>query len=479
MNKFDHIIRTGNFIGGEWFEKGTDTVKVLDKYHQSVIAEVPLASESDIKNTLNSALEGFEEIKHWSAGKRSEGLSKIASLLENKKEAFAHLITAEAGKPIDYAYVEVERALNTLRIAAAEALTHTGETVPINYGIGEGKTAYTKRFPIGPVLCISPFNFPLNLAMHKLAPALASGCPVIVKPPPQAPLSCLALAALCQEAGFPKGSINVLLCNVAMAEKLVRDERPEMLSFTGSSKVGWHLKNICGRKKVTLELGGNAAAIVDETADLNRAVDLLTNGAYSYAGQVCISTQRIYVKEEIYEQFLELLISKVEKIKSGNPYHSEVINGPIIDSHHLNRINDWVKEAKELGASILTGGKILDGKHHIYAPTLITNTSHSMQVVCDEVFGPVAIIEKIKDFDEGIACTNNSPFGLQAAVFTNRLDRMKQAHQALEVGGIIINNVPGFRIDNMPYGGIKHSGLGREGIKYAMDEMTEPRLIIY
>jgi glyceraldehyde-3-phosphate dehydrogenase (NADP+) len=320
----------------------------------------------------------------------------------------------------------------------------------------------------------------LNLALHKIAPALACGCTIVLKPAPQSPLTALAFAELCHDSGLPEGAINILMCDIPEDQKMVTDERMKMLSFTGSPQIGWHLKNIVGKKKVALELGGNASVIVDDSVqNIHAAAKMTAIGAFLYAGQICISTQRIFVHEKVYDAFESALIKEVNALPVGDPNDAATIVGPIIDRGHLDRIDAWVKEAVDAGAKLLCGGKIKDESHNLYEPTLLTLTNNSMKVACAEVFGPVAIIEKVKNFNEAISRTNDSAFGLQVGVFTNRLDYFKLAHETLAVGGIIMNNIPGFRIDSMPYGGVKDSGLGREGIKYAMEEMTEGRLIVY
>ena len=315
---------------------------------------------------------------------------------------------------------------------------------------------------------------------HKIAPAIAAGCTLVLKPAPQSPLSALAFAGLVDEAQcLPAGAISVLMADIPEAEKLVRDDRMKMLSFTGSPSIGWHLKNIVGKKKVALELGGNAAVIIDEGVELESAAKTVANGAFLYAGQICISTQRIYVHTSVYNKFESLLTEAVKKINTGDPRDEKNTVGPLIAPIHLKRVSDWVEEARSAGAKVLTGGKVLSEQNVTYAPTLLSHTNNSMKVCSEEVFGPVAILERVDSFEDAIERTNDSVFGLQAGVFTNRLDHMKLAFETLEVGGVIMNNVPGFRIDNMPYGGIKDSGLGREGIRYAMEEMTEPRLLVY
>jgi len=472
-------MKTRNYIASRWVGEGDGELQVADKYSGATLATLPLASAAQMDATIVAAVGAGEEFGTWSAGKRSAGLERIRSLLRERRDAFVDLIVKEAGKPVGYARNEIDRCITTLGTAAAEALRFSGEAVPLDFDAGEGRTAFTKRFPIGVVACITPFNFPLNLVLHKVAPALAVGCRVIVKPAPQAPLSTLALAGLVDEAGYPEAVFNALVCDIPVAEQMVKDERVAMLSFTGSEKVGWHLKNICGRKKIVLELGGNAAVIVDETADIDSAAKVVARGAYLYAGQVCISTQRIYVVDKVYDAFADRLLREVNAAGVGDPNDPEVIVGPIIDKGHLKRISDWVGEAVSGGATVLTGGKVRDDGHNLYEPTLLTHTTPAMKVIREEVFGPVAVIERVASFEEGIARTNASEFGLQAGVFTNDFRHVKMAHDKIEVGGVMINNVPGFRVDSMPYGGVKGSGFGREGLRYAMEEMTEPRLLVY
>ncbi|MBK8500194.1 MAG: aldehyde dehydrogenase family protein [Flavobacteriales bacterium] len=474
------LFNQANYISGFWVGQGDGTFNtVIDKYHGTELAKVPHATEAQMEEAIAAAYASRDAVKKLSAGERSAKLEALASLIAKHEEELAVLIAQEGGKPIGYAKAEIARCITTVRTAAAEALRFTGESIALDYGAGAGKTAFTKRFPIGVVAAITPFNFPLNLVLHKVAPAMAVGCAVVLKPSPQAPLCALVLARFMEEIGWPKGAFSVLMCGVPVAEKLVKDERVAMLSFTGSDKVGWHLKSICGKKKVALELGGNASVIVDEGVDLASIAKSVAVGANIYAGQTCISTQRIYVVESVFEQFRDLLVKEYAALQAGDPSNPEVTVGPIIDKGHYDRIASWVEEALKGGAEILAGGKPVDLARNIYAATLLTNTRHDMLVNCAEVFGPVAIVEPVADFAEAIAQVNNSTYGLQAGVFTNSLANMKRAHDELEVGGIIINNVPGFRIDSMPYGGIKDSGLGREGVKYAMEEMSEPRLLVF
>ena len=469
-----------NYIDGAWVSEGDGTFNtVIDKYHGTELARIPHATEAQMEDAIAAAYASRDAVRKLSAGERSAKLEALASLIAKHEEELAMLIVQEGGKPIGYAKTEIARCITTVRTAAAEALRFTGESVALDYGAGAGKTAFTKRFPIGVIAAITPFNFPLNLVLHKVAPAMAVGCPVVLKPAPQAPLSSLALGKLIEQVGWPKGAFSVLMCGVPVAEKLVKDERVAMLSFTGSDKVGWHLKAICGKKKVALELGGNASVIVDEGVDLASTAKTVAIGANIYAGQTCISTQRIYAVKSVFTQFGDLLVKEYAALKAGDPSDASVTLGPIIDKGHFDRIAHWVHEAVTGGAQVLAGGKAVDVDRNVYAPTLLTGTKREMKVTCSEVFGPVAILEEVADFGEAIARVNDSTYGLQAGVFTDSVANMKRAHDELEVGGIIMNNVPGFRLDSMPYGGIKDSGLGREGVKYAMEEMSEPRLIVY
>lgn len=474
------LFRPANLINGTWSDKGDGTFTTIsDKYHGTELARVPHATEAQMEEAISTAHGCREALRRMSAGERSDKLNALADLIERDQEALAMLIVQEGGKPIGYANGEITRCITTVRTAAAEALRFSGEMVPIDYGPGAGKTAYTKRFPIGVIAAITPFNFPLNLVLHKVAPAMALGCPVVLKPAPQAPLSALALGRMLAEIGWPKGAFHVMLCGIPVAEKLVRDERVAMLSFTGSDKVGWHLKAICGKKKVALELGGNASVIIDEGTDLEATARTVAMGANLYAGQTCISTQRIYVLGPIHDRFRDLLVKEYDALKAGDPADPSVTVGPIIDKGHFERISTWVNDAVLAGARILAGGEAIDAERNVYAPTLLTDTDPSMQVSCAEVFGPVAVLEPVKDFRTAITKVNESAYGLQAGVYTNSFAHVRQAHDELEVGGVIINSVPGFRVDSMPYGGIKDSGLGREGVRYAMEEMSEPRLIVY
>lgn len=474
------VLQAKSFINNEWIGHSTTNVLLVkNKFDQTPLATVAYADASEVQFAIANSVQAFQSFSKLSAAERRDMILKLREGLHQEKDKFINLIVSEGGKPLNYARQEVDRALLQLQIAADEALRVGGEVVPMDFGLGKGRTAHTKNFPIGPILAISPFNFPLNLAMHKIAPALAVGCSVILKPSPYTPLTALALGSLCKRVGIPAGVLNVVICQNEEASLMLKDDRLKMLSFTGSAEVGWQLKAQSGKKKVVLELGGNAAVIVDRSANLDEAAKGIAMGAYNYAGQVCISVQRIYVDHSVFDQFLEKFKHYVLELKIGNPAEDGTVIGPLIDRVHLNRVDEWVTEAKASGAEVIFGGHILDLENNLYAPTLLTNTKGDMKIVSEEAFGPVAIIEKVQYFDEVIREVNRSRYGLQAGLFTNQISQMKYAQDNLEVGALIINGVPGFRIDSMPYGGVKDSGMGREGIRYAMADMLESRLLVY
>lgn len=471
---------SGNFINGEWYSKGDGTyLEVKNKYSGSLMQRLPQASQEQMDKALQSAENAFEKSRDWSAGQRIELMQKLHEHIQANRNRLVDLIIAEAAKPRSYAETELDRSLSTLQFAIEECKHFGGEVIPMDFANGEGRTAFTKRFPLGVIACITPFNFPLNLLMHKVAPAIAVGCTLVVKPPPQAPLTALALAEMIHEVGFPNGTINVLACDIPVAEYMVKDERAKMLSFTGSDQVGWHLKSICGKKKCVLELGGNAAVLIDEGVALKAAAQQIAKGAYLYAGQICISTQRIFVHQAVFESFKNELIKAIQTLKVGDPNDPDCIVGPLIDKKAFNRLLEWIQEAIDGGAEVLHGGKVVDETKNLMEPILLSNASAEMKVCAEEAFGPLAVIESVESFEAGLQAVNNSKYGLQAGVYTNDLSHFKLAVDQLEVGGLIFNDIPGFRIDHMPYGGVKDSGLGREGLKYSMREMTEERLIVY
>jgi glyceraldehyde-3-phosphate dehydrogenase (NADP+) len=398
-------------------------------------------------------------------------LSATASGLAAQKAALAKLIASEAGKPIQYANSEVDRAIATFTVAAEEAKRLAGEWIPTDWTpAGEGYVAMTKRVPLGPIAAFAPFNFPLNLVAHKIAPCLASGNTVVLKPPPQAPLTSLRLGQILLDAGVPPGVVNILPCDVPTAQTLVGDPRIQFITFTGSAKVGWQLKANSGKRGVLLELGGNAAAVVHADADLPWVAKRLAVGAFAYAGQVCISVQRVLVHEAVYERFVEQFLSEVDDLQVGDPLDAKTVVGPLIDSAAADRVERWTSEAVAGGAQALRG---LVRKENVVAPIVLANTQPSMAVSCEEVFGPVVTLAPYRTFDEALAAVNDTRYGLQAGVFTHDLRRVFEAVDRLDVGGVIVNDYPTFRVDHTPYGGMKDSGLGREGVKYAMDAMTQ------
>lgn len=470
-----------SYLSGHWshVKEGSPVLVVRDKYSQGVLGQVAMADADEVDKAVEFSANLFKKSREISSEIKSNWLDEIHGLLLEDKDAMAKLICQEAGKPLSYAYSEVERCLTTLKLARDEALRFVGDVVPVDYGSGTGKRGMTAYFPCGVIAAFSPFNFPLNLAIHKIAPALAIGAPIIIKPSPFAPLSLLRLAELFDKSSIPRGMVNVLVCENDVAQLLITDERVKVFSFTGSPQVGWALKEKAGKKKVILELGGNAGVIVDEGVKLVEVVKRLSMGPFLYAGQICISTQRIYVHQNCFEEFVRLFVDECKKLKVGNPMDENTIVGPLIDRMNLERIEKWVEEALREGAKIHLGGQVVDRQHNIYGPTILSQTRSKMKVSAEEIFGPVVCIEKISSFEEGIEKINDSRFGLQAAVFTNHIDMIKMAFNHLEVGAVVVNNIPGLRVDGMPYGGVKDSGQGREGVAYSMREMSELKMLIF
>jgi len=400
----------------------------------------------------------------------------IANELKKRKLEFAEVLSLESAKPIKYAVGEIDRSIQTFTVAAEEAKRLSAEYMSLDWTpAGEDKKGLVKYFPVGLVAGISPFNFPMNLAVHKIAPAIAAGCPIILKPSSSTPLSTLKLAQIIAQTDLPKGAISILPMDRETGNLLVTDNRFKLLSFTGSPEVGWKMKSQAGKKKVVLELGGNAGVIVTNSADLDLAVQKCLVGGFAYSGQVCIHAQRIYVQEEIFKEFVSKFIPLVQNLKVGDPINSETDISSMIDEQNAIRVEQWVDEAVLDGASVLTGGKRNDS---YYSPTILSKTTDEMKICALEVFGPVVTLEPFKSFEEAIDNVNKSDFGLQAGVFTNKIDEMNLAFNKLEVGGVIINDVPTFRVDHMPYGGVKDSGLGREGVKYAIHDMVEAKILV-
>ncbi len=467
------------WVGGKW-QKSGHKEEVRNPYNGEVVGVIHIATKDHLAAAIESAEKAFQESRNLPRYRRAEILSSIAAQIRQRKDEMTRLIVSEAGKPWQYAAGEVDRAISTFAIASEETKRLSGEAIPMDWTpAGEGYFGVSKRFPVGLIAAISPFNFPINLVAHKVAPCLASGCTMILKPPPQAPLTSLFLGEIIESvlngAKAPEGMVNILPCSVDVAEAMVTDERIKMLSFTGSAKVGWYLKSRAGKKRVLLELGGNAGAIVHDDADLDWAAQRLAVGAFAYAGQVCISVQRIYVQELVYDRFLARFLEAVKGLKVGDPMDPKTVVGPLIDKASADRVKSWIEEAKGKGAKVLMGG---GRKENMIEPTVISNVTPDMKVNCEEVFGPVVTVSSYFDFHEAVQAVNGSVYGLQAGVFTKDTKRVMDAFQNLEVGGVIANDYPTFRVDHMPYGGMKDSGLGREGVKYAMEAMTEIKLLV-
>jgi acyl-CoA reductase-like NAD-dependent aldehyde dehydrogenase len=465
----------GLFIDGKWLNDG-EPAEIHSPYDHSVVGEVHLGSAAHAETAVRAAQRAFETTKKSPGYERKRILNAISEGIRARREEFSQLMCLEAGKPIKTSRAEVDRALFTFSVAAEEATRIGGEWLPLDWqGSTAGRAGIVRRFPLGPILAITPFNFPLNLVAHKVAPAIAAGCTIILKPAPQTPLCSLLLAEVVAGSGLAAGAFNVLPLANDVAEKLVADDRLKMLTFTGSGKVGWALKQKAGKKKVTLELGGNAGVIVHSDADVAYAAERCVTGGFGYSGQTCISVQRIYVQQTVYDTFISALVTGVKKLRMGNPAEDSTDVGPLINEGAARRIDEWIKEAAAGGARIVTGGK---REGSMVEPTVLTHTRPDMKVSCEEVFGPVVLVEPYDNFSDAIRQVNNSPSGLQAGVFTRDVKLLFSAFDELEVGGVISGDTSSFRIDHMPYGGVKDSGLGREGLRYAIEEMTEPRLLV-
>ncbi len=465
----------GFFCAGEWI---TDRAAqaVVSPYDQRAIAQVAYATAADLERATQAAVAAFEKTRRMASYERQQILQRVSAAIAQRKEELAQTISQEAGKPIKTARAEVERAVFTFQIAAEESTRQYGEWMPLDQQPAtRGRWGIVRRFPLGPVAAITPFNFPLNLVAHKLAPAIACGCTMVLKPAPQTPLSALLLAEIVEQAGLPAGALSVLPLSNDDAAALVRDERFKLLTFTGSTAVGWMLKSQAGKKRVALVLGGNAGVIVHGDADLQFAAERCVAGGYGYQGQSCISVQRIYVQRGVLERFMQIFVPLVQKLKTGDPADESTDVGPLIRESDGKRVEEWIAEAVKAGAQIVTGGK---RNGAFIEPTILANTRSDMKVSCMEVFAPLVIVEPYDDFHDAVARVNDSQFGLQAGVFTRDATLIQYAFEELQVGGVMIGEVPTFRIDNMPYGGAKDSGIGREGLRYAIEEMTERKLLM-
>ena len=461
-------------IAGEWVETG-EWQEVRSPYSGDVVARVAKAGADETRRAVDAAAAAMEE--PLPAHKRADILVRVAGALGRRHDEVARLISDEAGKPMKAARVEASRAMSTYTFSAVEARKLAGAMVPMDASqAGEGKLAFTLRRPLGVVGAISPFNFPLNLVAHKIAPSLAAGCAVVLKPAAQTPLSALLLAELEDEAGLPPGWLNVVVGpSSEIGDVLVEDDRVKVITFTGSSGVGWKLAERSPRKRVNLELGNSTPLIVEADADLDAAVAATAQHGFSFAGQSCISIQRVYVQEAVYDEFVSALVPKVEALKLGDPADEETDVGPVIDEDARERILKWVDEARSGGAEILTGGD-LDGD--LVRPTVIADAGPELKVSCQEVFGPVVTVNRYGTLDEALELANGTEFGLQAGIFTASIRTAMRAAQELEFGGVIVNEAPTFRADQMPYGGVKESGNTKEGPAYAVRELTDERVVV-
>lgn len=455
--------------------RGSAGATIRSPWDGSEIGIHPLATAADMDAAVASNVSATETCRKMPAFERAACLRRIADGLEARLPEFIELLSREAGKPGSQAKLELERAVFVFRDAAEEATRIEGAVMPLDVTpAGKGRLGLTRRFPLSPIAAITPFNFPVLLAAHKIAPAMACGASMTLKPPPQDPLTTLKLGELVAASGYPAGGINIVPAALDVAERLVKDERVRMISFTGSVRAGWAIRSAAGTKRVALELGGNAGVIVEHDADVDFAAQRCAIGGYAYAGQSCISVQRILVHEKAYERFVEGFVSRVGKLVVGDPMDPATEVGPMIDEVSAARAESWVQAALAGGAKALTGGT---REGTLFQPTVLAGTKPDQAVNCEEVFAPVTTVTAYQDFDQALEMVNASRFGLQAGVFTRDVGKLMHAWDRLDVGGVMGNDIPSWRVDRMPYGGAKASGLGREGVRYAIDEMTELRLL--
>ena len=450
-------------------------LEVVDKFTGEVAARVAMASKNDIDRAIGAAVDAQQPLRALAPYERQQVLNHCVNRFRERFDELALALCIEAGKPINDSRGEVTRLIDTFRVAAEESVRIEGEVLNLEISArARGYRGMTQKVPIGPCSFIAPFNFPLNLAAHKIAPAVAVGCPFVLKPASRTPIGALMIGEILAETELPAGSFSILPCHRDGADLFTTDERFKLLSFTGSPDVGWKLKAKAGKKPVILELGGNAACIVDEDADLEDAATRLVFGAFYQSGQSCVGVQRILAHRSVYDELKKKLITKTRALKAGDPRDEATFIGPMISESEAKRLDDWIQQAVKAGGTVLCGGK---REGAILEATLLEDVPRDQQICTEEAFGPVAVLSAFDSFDDAIAQVNDSVFGLQAGVFTRDLYKMQQAWDELEVGGVIIGDVPSWRVDNMPYGGVKESGLGREGIRYAMEDMMETRLL--
>jgi len=464
------------YLAGEFVEAGAP-LEVRNPADGSLVATTFQAGAPELERATEAAVAAFDETKRLPSYARRDALAHVAACIEHDADELATLLSRESGKPIRDARGEVARGALTFRIAAEEALRINGEWLPLDWApANKGRHGIVRRYAIGPVAGISPFNFPLNLAAHKVAPAIAAGCSIVLKPPSKDPLVMLRVAGYLAETDLPKGAVSILPMDRPTGDRMVSDDRFKLLSFTGSPSVGWKMKAEAGKKKVVLELGGNAGAIVDQSADLDWAVERLVFGSFAYAGQVCISVQRIYVVRSVYDEFERRFAERAGRVKVGDPLDPDTDLGPMVDEKAVQRTHQWVTDAVRDGARAIVSGEP-DGRWH--PPTVLVDVPKDAMICSEEAFAPVVNLFPVDSFADAMAAINDSRFGLQCGVFTSSLDHTLLAHDELEVGGVIVNDVPTWRTDAMPYGGVKDSGLGREGLRWSIEDMTEPRLLAF
>jgi len=463
------------WINGDWREC-TETYELKAPYDGNLIAKVAKGSAEDVKVAIAGAEQAFHSFKKWTAYNRAEMLYKVVTIMREQKEDLARILASEAGKPLKTARAEIDRTIATYQFSAEEAKQYRGETIPMDAAPGvTDRIGWTKKEAIGVISAITPFNFPFNLVAHKLGPAFAVGNTVVLKPATQTPLSALAMAEIFKEAGLPDGALQIITGSGSeLSDSLITHPDVKKVTFTGSVPVGLKIKEKVGLRKITLELGSNSALIVEPSVPIEKIVKRCAEGAFSFSGQVCISLQRIYVNREIYEDFAKLFIEETKKLKVGDPLKEETDVSSMIHPDEVDRIVKWIEEAKSQGAEVATGGDFTDRS---LSPTVLTNVTADMNVVCEEVFAPIVSLIPYDNLDEAIGLVNDSQFGLNAAIYTNVLTDAMKAADEIEAGAVIINDIPTFRVDHMPYGGVKMSGYGREGVKFAVDEMTETKFI--
>lgn len=477
MTYVESITRKSLLINGKWVNAQKYT-SLRSPYSGKVVAEIPSANEKEVDQAIEAAYKAREVMAKMPAHKRAKVLENLVKLLEERAGEAAEIIALEAAKPIETAKGEVVRTIETYKFAAEEAKRIHGETLPLDAASGgENRLAYTVREPIGVIGAITPFNFPMNLVAHKVGPAIASGNTIVLKPASQTPLSSFFIAELLQEAGLPEGALNIVTGSGRLVgDKIVTDDRVSMITFTGSPEVGIGIRNKAGLKRVTLELGSNAAAIIDKDVDVEKIISRCVAGAFSFQGQVCISLQRVYVHEELYDEFVKKFAAETKKLVLGDPLDEKTDVSALITPGDIDRTLDWINEAKQAGVTVATGG---EAEGNILQPTILLEAKADLKVSCQEVFGPIVVVNKVSSVEEAIAKVNDSRYGLQAGIYTNDVHTALNAADQLHVGGVMINDIPTFRVDNMPYGGVKESGTGREGLRYAVEEMTELKLVVW